>query len=207
MPCYGAIVAQFYVRPVPPSRLHNPRASHALQARLEQSWTIVDLSNGRTVDLCKACLPDRGPRRRPAGFGVIVCGWVIGRDRACDQGVLLGEGIVMTAALLGRNSLVVPDFLFTMLLAVVYEVVVINGTSVEKARGPFYLVARVQTPWNTHDRRDVAEQPELPVGPPGALGYPLRSIFPDYRAPSQMVMGHLTIVHEGGQELDQTDAR
>src|SRR5215203_5060418 len=113
----------------------------------------------------------------------------------------------MTTAFLGRYELVLPYLLLAMLLTVIHEVVVIDRTPVEKSRGPLDLVSCVQATGNAHDRRDVAEQPQLPIGPPRALGYPLRSIFPDHRAPSQMVMGHLTVVHERRQDLDQTHAR
>src|SRR5215204_3780170 len=112
----------------------------------------------------------------------------------------------MTTAFLGRYELVLPYLLLAMLLTVIHEVVVIDRTPVEKSRGPLDLVSCVQATGNAHDRRDVAEQPQLPIGPPRALGYPLRSIFPDHRAPSQMVMGHLTILHKGGHDLDQTHA-
>src|SRR5215203_591356 len=72
---------------------------------------------------------------------------------------LNGKGIVMTAALLGRYELVLPYLLLAMLLTVIHEVVVIDRTPVEIARGPLDLVSCVQATGNAHDRRDVAEQP------------------------------------------------
>src|SRR5215210_2028188 len=206
MPRYGAIVAQIDVYLVPPSRFHEPRTIYALKTRPEQRLAVVALLNGRPVDLGQVYVPDRGPRGRRSAFGMILYGRVIGRDRACDQRVLIGKGIVMTAALLGRYDLVLPHLLSAMLFAVIHEVVVVDRTTVEKARGSLDLVSRVQAAGDPHDRRDVAEQPELPIGPPGALGYPLCSTFPDYRAPSQVVMGHLPVAHKIGQALDQTHA-
>src|SRR5215210_3088842 len=148
MPRYGAIVAQIDVYLVPPSCFHEPRTIYALKTRPEQRRAVVALLNGRQVDLGQLYVPDRGPRGRRSAFGRVV-----------RQRVLIGKGIVMTTALLGRKDLVTAHLLLAMLLAVIHEVVVIDRTPVEKARGPLDLVSCVQATGNPHDRRDVAEQP------------------------------------------------
>src|SRR5215210_7196126 len=124
----------------------------------EQCRAVVALLNGRPVDLGQVYVPDRGPRGRRSAFGMMVCGHVIGRDRACEQRVLIGKGIVMAAALLGRYDLVLPYLLLAMLLAVIHEVVVIDRTPVEKARGPLDLVSCVQATGNPYDRGYVTKQ-------------------------------------------------